>query len=63
MVENKRKEDAAAGQAGEASSPQRERRGVEKEIADADKIARTGSTKEKVRDTPPAGAWNDTSAD
>ena len=28
-------------------------------IADADKLARTGSVDEPVRDTPPAGAWND----
>jgi Raf kinase inhibitor-like YbhB/YbcL family protein len=28
-------------------------------IADTDKLARTGSVKEPVRDTPPAGAWND----
>lgn len=41
----------------------REPRGVEKGIADADKEARTGSTEEPVRNTPPAGAWNDTSGD
>lgn len=34
---------------------QRVRRG----IADADKLARTGSVDEPVRNTPPAGAWND----
>ena len=28
-------------------------------IADADKLARTGSVQEPVRDTTPAGAWND----
>ncbi len=28
-------------------------------IADADKQARTGSTDEAVRSTPPAGSWND----
>jgi Raf kinase inhibitor-like YbhB/YbcL family protein len=33
--------------------------GVRKGIADADKLARTGSVDEPVRDTPPAGAWND----
>jgi Raf kinase inhibitor-like YbhB/YbcL family protein len=35
------------------------RQGVRKGIADADKLARTGSVDEPVRDTPPAGAWND----
>jgi Raf kinase inhibitor-like YbhB/YbcL family protein len=35
------------------------RQGVRKGIADADKLARTGSIDEPVRDTPPAGAWND----
>lgn len=40
-----------------------EPRGIQKGIADADKIARTGSTEEPVRDTPPAGAWNDTAGD
>ena len=38
-------------------------RRVHREIADADKVARTGSKDEPVRDTPPAGAWNDTSGD
>jgi hypothetical protein len=28
-------------------------------IADADKRARTGSERESVRNTPPAGDWND----
>jgi hypothetical protein len=37
--------------------------GVQHGIADADKKARTGNTKEPVRNTPPAGTWNDTSAD
>jgi hypothetical protein len=36
---------------------------VDRHIADADKRARTGRTDEPVRDTPPAGAWNDTSSD
>jgi hypothetical protein len=40
-----------------------EPQGIQKGIADADRVARTGSTKETVRNTPPAGAWNDTSAD
>lgn len=38
-------------------------RRIKRGIADADKIARTGSKDEPVRDAPPAGAWNDTSAD
>ena len=37
--------------------------GVQSDVAKADKIARTGSSEEKVRDSPPAGAWNDTSHD
>jgi hypothetical protein len=36
---------------------------MEKGIADADKKARTGATQEPLRNTPPAGAWNDTAAD
>jgi hypothetical protein len=28
-------------------------------VADADKKARTGSEQESVRNTPPAGDWND----
>lgn len=47
----------------ELASPWQEPRGIEKDIADADKVARTGSKDEPVRDTPPAGAWNDTSRD
>ena len=35
-------------------------RGIRYGIADADKLARTGSVNEPVRDTPPAGHWNDT---
>jgi len=38
-------------------------RRVKHDIADADKVARTGSKDEPVRNTTPAGAWNDTSAD
>ena len=37
--------------------------GIDKGIAQADKRARTGKNEEPVRNTPPAGAWNDTSAD
>jgi hypothetical protein len=43
--------------------PNRAKKGVQDDIAAADKIARTGSSEEKVRDTPPSGAWNDTSHD
>jgi hypothetical protein len=32
---------------------------VQKGIADADKKVRTGSEEEPVRNTPPAGDWND----
>ena len=45
------------------SAPPEEPRGIERGIADADKKARTGTTQEPVRNTPPAGAWNDTVAD
>lgn len=37
----------------------REHRTVQTDIADADKVARTGSKDEPVRNTPPAGKWND----
>jgi hypothetical protein len=40
-----------------------EPRGIERGVADADKKARTGSPREEVRNTPPAGTWNDTSSD
>ena len=43
--------------------PNRDNRGVRHDVAKADKVARTGSTDEKVRDTPPAGNWNDTTHD
>jgi hypothetical protein len=43
--------------------PDRDNANVQRGIADADKIARTGSSDEKVRDTPPSGAWNETSHD
>ncbi|HEY8507946.1 MAG TPA: hypothetical protein VIL32_06300 [Steroidobacteraceae bacterium] len=41
----------------------REPRGIQKHIADEDKKSRTGSTEEEVRNTPPAGPWNDISGD
>lgn len=40
-----------------------EPRAVDTGIADADKKTRTGAADEPVRNTPPAGAWNDTSSD
>jgi mxaD protein len=40
-----------------------EPRAVDSGIADDDKKARSGSVNEPVRNTPPAGAWNDTSSD
>ena len=40
-----------------------EPRGIERGIADADKKARTGNAREEIRNTPPAGSWNDTSSD
>jgi hypothetical protein len=36
---------------------------VQRGIAEPDKRARTGRSGEPVRNTPPAGAWNDSSAD
>lgn len=47
----------------EAEALAKRKKGIEPEIADADKIARTGSKEECVRDTPPAGPWNDVSGD
>jgi hypothetical protein len=47
----------------ETSPRWHEPQGVQEGIADADKKARTGSAKEAVRNTPPAGAWNETSGD
>jgi hypothetical protein len=47
----------------ETSPRWHEPQGIQKEIADADKKVRTGATKEAVRNTPPAGAWNETSGD
>lgn len=42
---------------------EREAAGVESQIADADKTARAGTVNEPVRNTPPAGAWNETTSD
>jgi hypothetical protein len=57
--DNQREERRNDPATGESEEP----RGIEKDIADADKKARTGSRKEQVRTTPPAGGWNDTAAD
>jgi hypothetical protein len=43
--------------------PDRDNRGVQHDIAKSDKASRTGSSEERVRNTPPAGAWNDTTHD
>ena len=43
---------------GEPATP-REPGAKQPGIADADKIARTGKVHEQVRNTPPAGDWND----
>ncbi len=56
--------DDTGHEAGEAARVDSEEpRGIESGIADADKRARTGSKEEPVRNTPPAGAWNDTASD
>jgi NADPH:quinone reductase-like Zn-dependent oxidoreductase len=59
-TEARKHRDSASGR---GSAIEREPQGVQAHIADADKRARTGNTHEPVRNTPPAGAWNDTSAD
>jgi hypothetical protein len=40
-----------------------EPQGVQHDVAEADKKARSGKKHEQVRNTPPAGAWNDTTHD
>ena len=39
--------------------PDRKKPGVQGDIADADKLARTGSTDETVRNAPPDHEWSD----
>jgi hypothetical protein len=56
-------ENRDAPRPAEDSPPKRMPPGVQHGIADADKVARTGSKDEPVRNTPPAGAWNDVSGD
>jgi hypothetical protein len=59
-----RKPSARVGTPPELDSHGKPRqRTVQRGIADADKVARTGSEDEPVRNTPPAGAWNDVSGD
>lgn len=60
---NEDENTAVPGPSSDTTPRWREPRGIQKGIADADKKARTGSTEEAVRNTPPAGAWNETSAD
>jgi hypothetical protein len=43
-----------------AKPTSRERRGIDKHIADADKAARTGNRNEQVRNTPPFGDYDQT---
>jgi predicted enzyme related to lactoylglutathione lyase len=63
------KELAAKGMAVDRTPPEMDETGRPKQqgvrygIAAADKINRTGSKEEPVRNTPPAGAWNDVSSD
>ncbi len=40
-----------------------EPRGILRHIADADRLARAGKPEEPVRNTPPAGPWNETTHD
>jgi len=61
--EKRRNEERERHASGEAEALAKRKPGVEHGIADADKIARTGAKVESVRDTPPAGAWNDVSGD
>jgi hypothetical protein len=62
-AENAERQERERRASAEAEALAKRKRGVEPQIADADKIARTGSKDEPVRDTPPAGAWNDVSSD
>jgi hypothetical protein len=43
-----------------AKPTSRERRGIDKHVTDADKIARTGDPNEPVRNTPPFGDYDET---
>jgi Raf kinase inhibitor-like YbhB/YbcL family protein len=45
---------------GDVAGVRNSTRGIQRGIADADKVARTGKANEPVRNTPPAGDWNDT---
>jgi hypothetical protein len=57
IQDDERPDESGKGVRRDAGEP----RGVQPGIADADKIARTGTADEPVRNTPPAGKWNDTS--
>lgn len=63
-IPSTRHENTAVPEPASETSPRwHEPREIQEGIADADKKTRTGSTKETVRNTPPAGAWNETSRD
>lgn len=64
------KPDAPAADSPRSSNPSmidaplgEEPQGIQHDIAEADKKARTGKKDEAVRNSPPAGAWNDTTHD
>jgi hypothetical protein len=60
---NQDEDDSDLGARPRDTGPAREPGGVHPGIADTDKRVRTGSAQEPVRNTPPAGAWNETSSD
>jgi hypothetical protein len=62
-ADKRRHDDRGKASKDPRSVESEEPRGIEKGIAEADKKARTGSRNERVRNTPPAGAWNDISSD
>jgi hypothetical protein len=54
------REDTDSASPGAKEVRDRPQRGeIQFGIADADKQARTGSDREQLRNTPPAGDWND----
>ena len=53
-------EPAAAEQRLNDTGTEREPAGVDPDIAIADKEARTGGTRDRVRSTPPFGDWDET---
>jgi hypothetical protein len=69
-TEGTRKPDAPAADSPRSTNPSmldaplgEEPQGIQHDVAEADKKARTGKQDEPVRNSPPAGAWNDTSHD